>query len=94
MAPRGRERHRLAFIDQPAGAKPVGTAESIPLGGSMKSEMRRSLARQPFEEKIRKVGQLIKLSATVRGQSIREDARGYPRSGFRNPQAMELPPKK
>ena len=93
MEPRGRERHRLAFIDQPAGAKAVGTAESIPLGGSMKSEMRRSLAHQPFEEKIRKVGQLTKLSATVRAQRIREDAHD-PRSGFRNPPAMELPPKK
>lgn len=32
----------------------------------MKTEMRRALARQPFEEKIRKVGQLIQLSAMVK----------------------------
>ncbi len=32
----------------------------------IKTDMRRELARQPFEEKIRKVGQLIKLSATVK----------------------------
>ena len=40
----------------------------------MKIEMRRSLARQPFEEKIRKVGQLIKLSASVKSSRVREDA--------------------
>jgi hypothetical protein len=40
----------------------------------MKTAMRRELARQPFEEKIRKVGQLIKLSATVKSSRGREDA--------------------
>lgn len=40
----------------------------------MKADMRRQLARQPFEEKIRKVGQLIKLSATVKSSRIREKA--------------------
>jgi hypothetical protein len=30
----------------------------------MKLEMRRKLAREPFEEKIRKVGQLIRLAKT------------------------------
>jgi hypothetical protein len=30
----------------------------------MKLEMRQSLAREPFEEKIRKVGQLIRLAKT------------------------------
>jgi hypothetical protein len=30
----------------------------------MKAEMRQKLAREPFEEKIRKVGQLIRLSKT------------------------------
>jgi hypothetical protein len=40
----------------------------------MKTAMRRELARQPFEEKIRKVGQLIKLSATVKSLRVREDA--------------------
>jgi hypothetical protein len=39
----------------------------------MKIAMRRALARQPFEEKIRKVGQLIKLSATVKPSTVRED---------------------
>jgi hypothetical protein len=38
----------------------------------MKTDMRRHLARQPFEEKIRKVGQLIKLSATMKSSRIRE----------------------
>lgn len=40
----------------------------------MKTDMRRELARQPFEEKIRKVGQLIKLSATVKSSRVSEDA--------------------
>ncbi|MGH8092163.1 MAG: hypothetical protein ACREIF_01650 [Chthoniobacterales bacterium] len=35
-------------------------------------QMRRRLARQPFEEKIRKVGQLIQLSAAVKTQRVRE----------------------
>jgi hypothetical protein len=39
----------------------------------MKTAMRRKLARQPFEEKIRKVGQLIKLSAAVKSSRVRED---------------------
>jgi hypothetical protein len=30
----------------------------------MKLEMRQKLAREPFEEKIRKVGQLIRLAKT------------------------------
>jgi len=32
----------------------------------MKSEFRRELAQQPFEEKIRKVGELIRLSRKVK----------------------------
>ena len=40
----------------------------------MKTDMRRQLARQPFAEKIRKVGQLIKLSATVKSSRVREGA--------------------
>jgi hypothetical protein len=40
----------------------------------MKTDMRRELARQPFEEKIRKVGQLIKLSATMKSSRVREEA--------------------
>ena len=38
----------------------------------MKSEMRRSLAKEPFEQKVRKVGQLIRLSRKVKASS--EDA--------------------
>ena len=40
----------------------------------MKSDMRRQLARQPFEEKIRKVARLIKLSATVKSSRVSEEA--------------------
>jgi hypothetical protein len=40
----------------------------------MKTDMRRHMARQPFEEKIRKVGQFIKLSATVKSSRVREEA--------------------
>ncbi|MEY2518634.1 MAG: hypothetical protein QOF24_393 [Verrucomicrobiota bacterium] len=40
----------------------------------MKIDMRRQLARQPFEVKIRKVGQLIKLSATMKSSRVREEA--------------------
>jgi hypothetical protein len=39
----------------------------------MKLEMRQKLAREPFEEKIRKVGQLIRLAKT------------FPRRGNRQP---------
>jgi len=41
----------------------------------MKTNMRRQLARQPFEEKIRKVGQLIRLSATVKSSRVSEEPR-------------------
>ncbi len=37
----------------------------------MKTEMRRALAHELFEEKIRKVGQLIHLSASVKSQRDR-----------------------
>jgi len=40
----------------------------------MKPEMRQQLARLSFEEKIRKVGDLIQLSREVKGQTIRQDA--------------------
>ena len=65
----------------------------------MKTDMRRNLARQPFEEKIRKVGQLIKLSADVKAQRVREDTQIYRRSGYSLPAvaetspSVELPPK-
>jgi len=51
----------------------------------MKPEMRDFLARQPFEEKIRKIGELIRLSRKVKAQRVRENAQNYP-------QSMELPP--
>ena len=35
----------------------------------MKSEFRRDLAQQPFEEKIHKVGELISLSRNVRADA-------------------------
>jgi hypothetical protein len=41
----------------------------------MSPEMRRKLAREPFPEKIRKVGQLIRL------------AKSFPRRGARPPSA-------
>ena len=39
----------------------------------IKSDMRRQLVRQPFAEKIRKVGQLIKLSASAKSPRVREE---------------------
>lgn len=65
----------------------------------MKTEMRRELARQPFEEKIRKVGQLIRLSRKIKGQRIREDVEDFPQSGWSLPaaagdsQSIQLSPK-
>jgi hypothetical protein len=53
----------------------------------MKTEFRRELAQQPFEEKIRKVGELILLSRKVKGQLVRETAESYPQ------QSPNLPPK-
>ena len=41
-------------------------------------QMRRTLARERFEEKIRKVGQLIKLSATAKSPPAREEAQAAP----------------
>ena len=38
----------------------------------MKTEMRRALAHQSFEEKIRQVGQLIQLAAAMKAQRVRE----------------------
>jgi hypothetical protein len=38
----------------------------------MKSEMRRELAQQSFEEKIRKVGELISLSRKVKADGAKE----------------------
>ena len=43
----------------------------------MKAEMRQKLAQLPFEEKIRKVGELIRLARNVKAQSVREDDESY-----------------
>jgi hypothetical protein len=39
----------------------------------MKSEFRCALAQQPFEEKIRKVGELIQISRKVKANRTRDD---------------------
>lgn len=44
----------------------------------MKPEFRRELAQHSFEEKIRKVAELIRVSGQVKAQSIREEAQNYP----------------
>jgi hypothetical protein len=49
----------------------------------MKSEMRHKLAQLPFEEKIRKVSELILLPRKVKNQRVREDASNYAGSRFR-----------
>jgi hypothetical protein len=46
----------------------------------MKAEVRRDLAQLSFEEKIRKVAELIRLSRQVKAQRVREDAQKYPQS--------------
>jgi hypothetical protein len=48
----------------------------------MKPEFRRKLAREPFEEKIRKVGELIRLSRKVK--------RHRPRGSLKGTRAMEV----
>jgi hypothetical protein len=50
----------------------------------MKPEFRQALVQLPFEEKIRKVGELIKLSREVKGQTNQQDAQI-------EAQPMELP---
>ena len=40
----------------------------------VKTELRLKLARRPYEEKIRKVGQLVQLSSKMKAQRIGEDA--------------------
>jgi hypothetical protein len=39
----------------------------------MKPEMRHELAQLPFEEKIRKIGELIQLSRKLKAQRVREN---------------------
>jgi len=52
----------------------------------MKPEFRRDLAQLPFEEKIRKVAELIRLSRKVKADRLGEDSQNYPQSEIRNPQ--------
>ena len=47
----------------------------------MKPEFREKLAQQSFEEKIRKVGELIQLSRKVKDQRTAEKSGDYPVSG-------------
>ena len=47
----------------------------------MKVEMRQKLAREPFAEKIRKVGQLVRLAKTFPRRQMK-------RSGFRQKAAI------
>ncbi|MDQ3119305.1 MAG: hypothetical protein M3Q89_07040 [Verrucomicrobiota bacterium] len=53
----------------------------------MKTEMRRALALQSFEEKIRKVGQLIQLASAMKAQRVsgvdEHTVRGAYRAGAR-----------
>ena len=42
----------------------------------MKYEFRRELAKQSFEEKIRKVGELIRLARSVKHQRLRGSLKG------------------
>jgi hypothetical protein len=49
----------------------------IKTANEMKTEMRQKLAQLPFEEKIRKVGELIRLARNVKAQSVREDDESY-----------------
>jgi hypothetical protein len=51
----------------------------------MNTEMRRQLARQPFEQKIRKVAELIRLSRKLKANRVREDASEHSRPAFRIP---------
>ena len=48
----------------------------------MKTEFRRKLAQLPFEEKIRKVAELIRLSRAVKDQQVR--------GSLKNKKAMEV----
>jgi hypothetical protein len=44
----------------------------------MKPDMRRELARQPFEQKIRKVARLIRLAAKMKAERTAATAQKYP----------------
>jgi hypothetical protein len=57
----------------------------------MKREMREKLAQLPFEEKIRRVGELIRLSREIKTQRVRENSSNYPHSGRSLSAAAEDP---
>jgi SOS response regulatory protein OraA/RecX len=48
----------------------------------MKTEFRRDLAQRPFEEKIRMVGELIRLCRNAKAQHVSEPAENYLQSDF------------
>jgi hypothetical protein len=60
----------------------------------MKPEMRQQLARLPFEEKIRHVGELIRLSRSVKTQRVREESVGYPQSLTSSPATSHPKPRR
>jgi hypothetical protein len=49
----------------------------------MNTVMRRELARQPFEQKIRKVAELIRLSRKLKAERVREQPADSPKFAFR-----------
>jgi hypothetical protein len=58
-----------------------------------KSHRRRDSRADEARQKIRKVGQLIRLSRKIKAQRIREDAEDYSQSAFGDSQSVELPSK-
>jgi hypothetical protein len=55
----------------------------------MKPEFREKLAQLPFEEKIRKVGELIRLSQKVKTQRAADRSASHPQAGLENPQSLK-----
>jgi hypothetical protein len=53
----------------------------------MKPELREKLAQQSFEEKIRKVGELIQLSRRITAGRVAEDSHSHSQSGVQNSQS-------
>jgi hypothetical protein len=49
----------------------------------MKPELRREFAELPFEEKIRKVGELIRLARKLDGARAKNATTGYPECATR-----------
>jgi len=55
----------------------------------MKPEFREKLAQLPFEEKIRKVGELIRLSQNVKTQRTADRSASYPQPGLGDAQSLK-----